>query len=207
MTRTATILALYAILLTLMVAMGGCQSPAPDTNRSAGPSASPTKEPFNPAAIEAEVLRLDKEWANVIKTRDLDALRKIEADDIVLTYPDGTTGTKADEIRDAESGNVTVETFEVMEAKATVLGPEAAVVTGRSMIKNGKYKPTNGKLIDISGEYRFTDVFAKRNGTWQVVISQATRIDPEALKAMSKPSPATSPSPASVASPAASKTP
>jgi len=207
MTRTATIPALYAILLTVMLALGGCQPTATDTNRSAGPNASPTKEPFNPAAIETEVLRLDKEWANVIKTRDLDALRRIEADDILLTYADGTTGTKADEIRDVESGNVTVDSFEVLEAKATVLSAESAVVTGRSVIKNGKVKPANGKPIDISGEYRFTDVFAKRNGTWQVVISQATRIDPEALKAMSKPSPATSPSPSPVASPAASKTP
>ena len=200
-------LALYAIVFTTMLALSGCQQTSTDTNRSAGPAASPTKEPFNPAAIETEVLRLDKEWASVIKTRDLEALRRIEADDIVLTYPDGTTGTKADEIRDAEAGNVTVEAFEVMEAKAIVLGPEAAVVTGRSVIKNGKYKPADGKLIDISGEYRFTDVFAKRNGTWQVVISQATRIDPQALKAMAKTSPSTSPSPTAAASPAASKSP
>jgi len=206
MTRTANMLALYAILLTVMLALGACQSAAPDTNRSAGPNASPSKEPFNPAAIETEVLRLDKEWANLIKTRDLDALRRIEADDIVLTYADGTTGTKADEIRDVESGNVTVDSFEVLEAKAIVLSAESAVVTGRSVIKNGKVKAAGGKQIDISGEYRFTDVFAKRNGTWQVVISQATRIDPEALKAMAKPSPSTSPA-TTGASPAASKTP
>jgi len=206
MTRTATSMALYAIVLTIMFTLGGCQSQAPGTNRSEETSPSPPKEPFNPAAIETEVLRLDKEWANVIKTRDLDALRRIEADDIVLTYADGTTGTKADEIRDVESGNVTVDSFEVLEAKAVVLSAESAVVTGRSVIKNGKVKAAGGKQIDISGEYRFTDVFAKRNGTWQVVISQATRIDPEALKAMAKPSPSTSPS-TTAASPAASKTP
>jgi hypothetical protein len=140
-------------------------------------------------------------------TRDLEALRRIEADDIVLTYADGTTGTKADEIRDVESGNVTADSFEVLEAKATALSPESAVVTGRSVIRNGKVKRPDGKPIDISGEYRFTDVFAKRNGTWQVVTSQATRIDPEALKAMSKPSPTVSPSPTATASPTASKAP
>ena len=205
--RTTQTVALYTIVLTAMLGLGGCQPAAPDTNRSAGPNASPTKEPFNPAAIEAEVLRLDREWANVIKTRDLDALRRIEADDIILIYPDGTAGTKADEIRDFESGNVTADAFEVLEAKATVLGPESAVVTGRSVIKNGKVKRPDGKSIDISGEYRFTDVFAKRNGTWQVVISQATRIDPEALKAMAKPSPTAGASPTASASPTTSKSP
>jgi ketosteroid isomerase-like protein len=207
MMRTTQTVALYTIVLTAMLGLAGCQPAAPDTNRSAGPNASPTKEPFNPAAIEAEVLRLDREWANVIKTRDLDALRRIEADDIILTYADGTTGTKADEIRDVESGNVTVDAFEVSEAKATVLGPESAVVTGRSVIKNGKVKRPDGKPIDISGEFRFTDVFAKRNGNWQVVISQATRIDPEALKAMAKPSPTISASRTASASPTASKSP
>ena len=205
--RTTQTVALYTIVLTAMLGLGGCQPAAPDTNRSAGPNASPTREPFNPAAIEAEVLRLDREWANVIKTRDLDALRRIEADDIILIYPDGTAGTKADEIRDFESGNVTADAFEVLEAKATVLGPESAVVTGRSVIKNGKVKRPDGKSIDISGEYRFTDVFAKRNGTWQVVISQATRIDPEALKAMAKPSPTAGASPTASASPTTSKSP
>ncbi|HSE32007.1 MAG TPA: nuclear transport factor 2 family protein [Pyrinomonadaceae bacterium] len=207
MTRTAINLPLYMILLTVTLGLAGCQSGAPDTNRSAGPIASPTKEPFNPAAIEAEVLKLDKEWANTIKTHDLEAVRRIEADDVQLTYPDGTTGTKADEIRDTEAGNLTADSFEILEAKVTVLSPESAVVTGRSVIKNGKYKRGDGGPIDISGEYRFTDVFAKRNGTWQVVVSQATRIDPEALKAMAKASPTTTPSPKTVASPTASKAP
>ena len=207
MTRTAINLALYTLVLTVMLALSGCQPSAPDTNRSAGPTASPTAEPFNPAAIEAEVLKLDREWANVIKTRDVEAIRRIQADDIQLFYPDGTTGTKAEEIRDAESGNVTVDSFEILESKVTVLSPEAAVVTGRSAIKNGKYKRGDGQTIDISGEYRFTDVFAKRNGTWQVVISQATTIDPQVLKAMAKASPSASPSPTTTASPTASKSP
>lgn len=204
MTRTA---ALCMLILTVMLGLNGCQPAAPDTNRSAGPTASPSEEPFNPAAIEAEVLKLDREWVNVVKTRDLDALRRIEADDVYLVYPDGTTGTKADDMRDIESGNLTVESFEILESKVRVLSKESAVVTGRSAIKNGKYKRGDGKPIDISGEYRFTDVFAKRNGTWQVVISQATRIDPEALKAMAKPSPTVSPSPTTTASPTASKAP
>ena len=207
MTRTAINLAFYTLVLAVILALSGCQPAATDTNRSAGPNASPSKEPFNPAAIEAEVLKLDKEWTNVIKTRDVEAIRRIQADDIQLFYADGTIGSKAEEIRDAELGNLTVDSFEIPESKVTVLSPESAVVTGRSVIKNGKYKRGDGKPIDISGEYRFTDVFAKRNGVWQVVISQATRIDPEALKAMAKASPTASPSPSTTASPTASKSP
>jgi hypothetical protein len=35
----------------------------------------------------------------------------------------------------------------------------------------GSYK---GK--DISGNYRWTDVFVKRNGRWQIVAGQGTRV-------------------------------
>ena len=56
--------------------------------------------------------------------------------------------------------------------KVRVFG-NAAVVTGRTTIKGGKYK---GK--DISGQYRFTDTWVKRNGHWLCVASANTRVTP-----------------------------
>lgn len=207
MTKTAMYLALFMAVSAIILGFAGCQPAAPDTNLNAAAVAEPTKETFNPAAIEAEVLRLDREWANVIKTRDVEAMRRIEADDVILTYPDGAIGTKAEDIRDIESGNLTAESFELLDAKVKVLDADAAIVTGRSVIKNGKYKRPDGKQINISGEYRFTDVFARRNGTWQVVASQATKIEspaaatPSVSPQAARPSPATSPSPAASKSP------
>lgn len=212
MTRTAMSLALSTVVFCIVFGLVGCQPAAPETNRNAAATAEPTKEPFNPAAIEAEVLKLDQEWANVLKTRDVNAMRRIEADDIILVYPDGSVGTKADDIRDTEAGNLTVESFEMVDPKVKVLSADAAVVTGRSILKKGKYKRPDGKMIDISGEYRFTDVFARRNGNWQVVASQATKIEnPTAAPTAAKPSPSAAPSASPSASrrpsPAASKSP
>ena len=217
MTRTAITLALCTIASLTLVGLTGCQPAGTDANRNASSAtAQPTKEPFNPAAIEAEILKLEREWANALTTRDVAAYRRIEADDIIVTYTDGTTGTKADDIRDIESGALTVESYEVAEAKVKVLDGDAAVVTGRSVMKNGKYKRPNAKPIDISGEYRFTDVFARRNGVWQVTASQATKIDPDAVAAAAAAaaaaaspglSPATSPSPRTSPSPGSYRTP
>ena len=49
---------------------------------------------------------------------------------------------------------------------------DAAVVTYSTMDK-GTFKGQ-----DISGRYRWTDVFARRGGTWQIVAGQGTRIQP-----------------------------
>jgi hypothetical protein len=65
----------------------------------------------------------------------------------------------------------------MIDPKVTVINADSAFVTGRSVIKNGKYKDANTKkTIDISGEYRFLDVYSRRDGKWQAVASQATAI-------------------------------
>ncbi len=204
MMKTAIRLKLLVLVSFCVLGLIGCQPAAPDTNRNTSAiNAAPTPEPFDPAAIEAEVLRLDREWINAVKNRDAEAVRRILADDAVLTYPDGTTGSKAGEIRDTEAGNITADAFDVLETNVKVLNADAAVVTGRTEIRNGRYKRPDGRTINISGQYRFTDVFARRDGTWQVVTSQATTVDPQA--AASAPPPA--PSPAASASPSASTSP
>ncbi len=188
MNRSA--LALFVVLAVLFLV--GCQ-PAVDTNRNlAAASSTPAKETFDPAAIEAELIKLERDWAAAAKNRDAEAVRRIVADDAVLVYPDGTPGTKADEVRTIESGAITADEWEMVESKVTVIDADAAFITGRSIIKSGKYKDPNQKRpIDISGEYRFLDVYAKRNGRWQVVASQATKIANPAPPA----SPSASPSP------------
>ena len=96
---------------------------------------------------------------------------------MVITYPDGVVGTKTMEIQTAESGAITADSWELVDPKVTVLDANSAFVTGRTIIKNGKSKDLQSqKLIDISGEYRFLDVYARRNGRWQVVASQATKL-------------------------------
>jgi hypothetical protein len=119
----------------------------------------------------------------------------------VIVYPDGTAATKADEIRAIESGAMTADTYEMLESKVTVINADSAFITGRSTIKNGKYAvPGQKKPIDISGEYRFLDVYARRDGKWQVVASQAVKIDP-AVVAAAAVSPAASASPSAKTSP------
>jgi hypothetical protein len=95
----------------------------------------------------------------------------------VITNADGSTPTKAEEVQAIQSGAITIESFEILDPKVTVLDANNAFVTGRGVIKNGRLKvPNSTKPIDISGEYRFLDVYARRDGKWQAVASQTTPI-------------------------------
>lgn len=204
MNRSA--LALLAGLV--VVVLTGCQ-PAADTNRNlAVASSTPVKETFDPAAIEAELIRIEREWANAAKTHNAEAAKGFLADNAVIVYPDGTTATKAEEIRAIESGAMSSDSYEMLESKVTVLNADSAFITGRSVIKNGKYTvPGQKKPVNISGEYRFLDVYARRDGKWQVIASQAVKIDPAAVAAAAAASPAASASPSAAANPAAKTSP
>src|ERR1041384_417869 len=196
--------ALALLVGLIVVVLSGCQ-PAADTNRNlATANATPAKETFDPVAIEAEVMRIEREWYNAAKTHNAEAAKGFLADNVVIVYPDGTSATKADEIRSIESGAMSADTYEMVESKVTVTNADSAFITGRSIIKNGKIVvPNQKKPIDITGEYRFLDVYARRDGKWQVVASQAVKIDPAVIAAAAaSPSPAASvPPPPKAASP------
>ncbi len=180
----------------------GCASPqttpSPNANM-ATPAPTPDK-----AAIEKELLRIENDFPRVLKERDGEAIRRVEAEDIVEVIPDGSTTTKAQDIADIQAGNLSADSWEVTEAKVTVLDSDAAFVTGRTVIKGGKAKGPDGKSMDISGEYRFIDTFARRDGQWKLVATAIVKIQ---RPAPTKPSPSPSASPAMKASPAAKASP
>ncbi|MEP6707441.1 MAG: hypothetical protein ABJC05_07975, partial [Pyrinomonadaceae bacterium] len=65
----------------------------------------------------------------------------------------------------------------------------------------------DGKSMDISGEYRFVDTFARRNNEWKLVASAAVKVmnpTPAASPAKASPTPKASPA-MTTASPAAAK--
>jgi len=202
MKRNALLMALLLGLSLIVFGMAGCQKPAaPDTNRDATSAANTNsaKETIDTGAIELALKRIENDFPRVLKEKDTDAVDRVEADDIVVVYPDGTVGNKAQDMSDIKSGNLSADSWEVTDMKVSVLDKDAAVVSGRSIIKGGKSKTPDGKTIDISGEIRWIDTFARRNGEWKLVASISTPV----LRASAAPtaSPMVKPSPAGAASP------
>ncbi len=186
----------------------GCQPAGEPANNA--PASSPRETPPDTAAVTAEITRIENDWPRVMKEHDAAAVRKVEADDIVSVPPDGSLTTKDQDIKDMEAGNLSADSWELADLKVTVLDANAAVASGRSIIKGGKYKASDGKSRDISGEYRFVDTFARRDGAWKLVASAAVKVMnlAPAASPTGKASPTPKASPAiTTASPAAKTSP
>jgi ketosteroid isomerase-like protein len=211
MKRISFMVTLLIAVSLIMFSQMSCQ-PSPDTNRAA-PIGTPTTrnseaETVDTAAVQAELMRIENDWPRVLKEKDVEAVRRVEADDIVAVYPDGQLGNKQRDVQDMQSGALSADSWEVTDLQVKVIDKDAAVASGRSIVKGGKYKSPDGKVINLSGQYRFVDTFARRNGEWKLVASAAIPImKPEASSSPSMASSAAGTTPAAKASPTAKVTP
>jgi hypothetical protein len=188
------------------LAQFGCASPQPTASTNANMS-TPAPTP-DKAAIEVELTKIENDWPRIMKEHDATTVRRIEADDAVFVYPDGSAGNKEQDIKDMESGALSFESWDVTDIKVNVLDNDAAVVSGRSIIKGGKYKMPDGSSVPFpSDQFRWVDTYVRRNGQWQQVAGAITPVMKGAAAPTTKPSPSPSTSPAMKASPAAMASP
>ena len=198
----------FALLLVAIVSIAvaaGCTQPKSsnvDTTSQAVATPEPTPDKD---AIVAEITRMEKDWPRILKEKDGAAVRRMEADDIILLNFTGMLGSKEQDIKDIEAGSLTFDSWDVSDLNVKVIDKDAAVVSLLMTIKNAKY--TDGSHTeDISGHYRALDTFARRNGQWQVVASSVVKLNRNAeqsLAATAMPSPAASSTPMTKPSPAA----
>jgi ketosteroid isomerase-like protein len=122
------------------------------------------------AGTESELKALEQQWSDAYTKGDTAVLKSIEAEDFKLVDPDGKVMTKAQDIKELGDKTFKVESFSFDELNVRMLSKNFAYVTGLQTLK-GAYKGE-----DISGQYRFLDVFQKKGGKWQAIASQVTRV-------------------------------
>ena len=120
-------------------------------------------------SVEQAVMQMEEDLRVAISKGDAKAYGRIVGDDYVFTNQDAVMRTKAQMVSAYESGSIKYESVKFDEIKVHAYG-DTAVVTGRSR-QTGQ---DNGK--DIAGQFRYTRVYLKRQGRWQLVATQATRI-------------------------------
>ena len=112
-------------------------------------------------------MELDRVEAGVRK--DVAAIAAVTADGYVQIDWDGRILDKAATLERIKSSDIKLQSNTVDNVEVRVDG-DTAVVVGTATRKG----VLNGK--DISGTIRYTRVYVKRNGRWQVIQFQQTRI-------------------------------
>jgi ketosteroid isomerase-like protein len=120
-----------------------------------------------PSKVEQELTALYNEMIDGAKKKETAAFARIMADDFSEITAGGQIINKAAVL--AGIPNYTIESYAISEVSARVFG-DAAIMTLRADAK-GSYQGT-----DVSGEFRETIVWVKREGRWQMVASQVTRL-------------------------------
>ena len=109
--------------------------------------------------------RLIKAWVN----KDRETIDALLAPDWRVTDPAGNVLTKAQVMKELDSGDRKLESGAIYDVDVRLYG-NVAVVTGRSEA-TGSYQGNKASV-----KLRFTDVFVKRSGRWRAVASHATVI-------------------------------
>jgi ketosteroid isomerase-like protein len=121
------------------------------------------------ASSHREVEALEQDWRRALLSSNVAELDHLLADDYLGVTANGTLETKADLLATRRSGTVRLQQLDLTDLKVRVYG-DTAVVTSRAELSG-----SNGGT-DISGRYRYTRVYNRRNGQWRIVSFEASRI-------------------------------
>jgi ketosteroid isomerase-like protein len=164
---------LSILILTLVfIVFSSCAAPEEKAS-SATTSATATASPSENA--EQVVAKLERDWADAIVKGDVATIDRILADDFSYTNWEGTVMTKAEHLEGIRSKVYKVESINLENLKVRVFGDAAVVTVGQ--VEKSQWK---GK--DNSGHYLFTDIYAKRNGKWQIVAGHGCKVEPTKTK-------------------------
>jgi ketosteroid isomerase-like protein len=107
---------------------------------------------------------MELKWTESYKQRQVDILASLLDEDFVITVEDGNTYSKTGYISHSAEPGVKVDVAQMTDLKVRMHG-NTAVVTG-AYYERGESK---GKRYEYHD--RFTDIWMKAGGKWQVVAS------------------------------------
>ena len=122
-------------------------------------------------SVEEELIALERGWNEAFYARDVEFLDSILADDFIVTYDDGARGDKTRELELSASFNQRV--ISATQEDFTVQVYDDAAVVWFTLRVVGIRR---GQEAEIT--LRYTDVWVVRDGRWQCVASQSTRVNP-----------------------------
>ena len=115
------------------------------------------------------IIELDAKRMQAMAKQDMATLNAVLADDLVYAHSSARLDTKQSLIGNMESGSTVYTSVVPSDVKAQELG-DTVVLTGLCRIG----VDSGGNAMNFG--VRFTDVYAKRDGRWQMVTWQSTKL-------------------------------
>lgn len=115
------------------------------------------------------VIELDRKRMTAMAQKDVATLKALIADELIYCHSSARLDTKQSLIGNMETGATVYAAVEPSDVQAQDLG-DAVVLTGVAAIS----VTSGGNAMKF--RVRFTDVWAKRAGGWQMVVWQSTRL-------------------------------
>jgi ketosteroid isomerase-like protein len=115
------------------------------------------------------LIELERAWDAAFHKQDAKFIETLLADEFVATYGDGTRGDKAKELSLATNFSQQVDSSRLDEFIVKPFGNTAVVWFTQHLVG-----PVKGKPVEVT--YRYVDVWIMRDGRWQCVASQSTKV-------------------------------
>jgi len=136
----------------------------------AGSTAAQTTATPSDSVVLRELLQIEADIAKANRECDYNYFRLIEADEFIFTDANGTVTTRAEDLAGEKDCRKSDYRSVVDEPRLLRYG-DVAVLSARS---NTFF--TNREGREVVRRSRFTDVFVKRQGRWQLVSGHSSRI-------------------------------
>jgi hypothetical protein len=121
------------------------------------------------ASSESTVLQLERSRFDAMTRQDVRALEPMLADDLVYCHSHGLCETKTEFLGSIGSGSIRYRSVEVLELRPRALD-DAVVLNGTIAIEGVLGGETRTMRLS------FLDVYARRNGRWQLIGWQSTLV-------------------------------
>ena len=119
--------------------------------------------------VEQQLKQMEDDWQKATRTKDTTALKRIIAEDWIATNEMGKILNREEYLSQTAANPDVIQSNENTDMQVRLFD-NTAVVTG-GLTERGT---RNGTAY--TDTYRWTDVFVKRGGHWQAVVSQWVKV-------------------------------
>ena len=115
------------------------------------------------------LIELEMMWDDAFHRQDAAFIETVLAPEFIATYGDGTRGDRDKELSLAREFNQQVDSSHLEDFTVKVYRDTAVVWFTQHLVG-----PVDGKPTEV--DYQYMDVWVIRDGRWQCVASQSTRV-------------------------------